>query len=125
MGKKTKLNIPGGVLQKDFYEPAESAQRTVFFFRSLYDAVKQLLRSARLSGRQYTEFQKVYSAGKKRKCGAINRGEMYEISQGYADPDVSPLPVFLSSDATVICKKTGAHPIIGESTNMCSCHMCW
>lgn len=121
MGRKAvKLNIPGGVLQKDFSEPADGAQRMVFFYRSLYDAVKQLLRSARLAGRQYTGFEKVYSAGQKRKLGAINRGEMYEISQGYAGPDVSPLPVFLSSDATVICKKMGAHPIISESTIMCA-----
>ena len=120
MGRKAvKLNIPGGVLQKDFSEPADGAQRMVFFFRSLYDAVKQLLRSARLAGKQHTGFEKVYSAGQKRKFGEINRGEMYEISQGYAGQDVSPLPVFLSSDATVICKKMGAHPIISESTNMC------
>ena len=104
--------------QADFSEPADGAQRMVFFFRSLYDAVKQLLRSARLAGRQYTEFEKVYSVGHKRKYGAINRGEMYEISQGHAGRDVSPLPVFLSSDATVICKKMGAHPIISECANM-------
>jgi hypothetical protein len=124
MGKQAvKLNIPGGVLQKDFSEPADGAQRMIFFYRSLYDAVKQLLRSARLAGRQYTGFERVYSVGQKRKLGAINRGEMYEISQGYAGRDVSPLPVFLSSDATVICKKMGAHPIISESTDMCLQHM--
>ena len=124
MGKKAVLlNIPGGVLlQKDLSEPADGAQRMVFFYRSMYDAVKQLLRSARLAGRQYTGFEKVYSAGQKRKYGAINRGDMYEISPGYAGPDVSPLPMFLSSDATVICKKMGAHPIISESTNMCLLH---
>ena len=115
MGKKAiKLNIPAGVLQKDFSEPADGAQRMVFFYRSLYDAIKQLLRSARFKGRQYTEFEKVYSVGHKRQYGAINRGEMYEICQGYAGRDVSPLPVFLSSDATVICKHMGAHPIICE-----------
>jgi hypothetical protein len=124
MGKQAvKLNMPGGVLQKDFSEPADGAQRMIFFYRSLYDAVKQLLRSARLAGRQYTGFERVYSVGQKRKLGAINRGEMYEISQGYAGRDVSPLPVFLSSDATVICKKMGAHPIISESTDMCLQHM--
>jgi hypothetical protein len=124
MGKHAvKLNMPGGVLQKDFSEPADGAQRMIFFYRSLYDAVKQLLRSARLAGRQYTGFERVYSVGHKRKYGAINRGEMYEISQGYAGRDVSPLPVFLSSDATVICKKMGAHPIISESTDMCLQHM--
>ncbi len=32
-------------------------------------------------------------------------------------------PLFLSSDATVICKKMGAHPIISESTDMCLQHM--
>jgi hypothetical protein len=86
----------------------------VFFYRSLYDAIKQLLRNARFKGRQYTEFEKVYSVGHKRQYGAINRGEMYETCQGLAGRDVSPLPVFLSSDATVICKHMGAHPIISE-----------
>jgi hypothetical protein len=28
---------------------------------------------------------------------------------------VSPVPIFLSSDTTVICKKMGGHPIIRES----------
>jgi hypothetical protein len=126
MGKHAvKLNMPGGVLQKDFSEPADGAQRMIFFYRSLYYAVKQLLRSVRFAGRQHTGFEKVYSdsAGQKRKYGAINRGEMYEINQGYAGPDVSPLPVFLSSDSTVICKKMGAHPIISESTDMCLQHI--
>ena len=115
MGKKAvKLNIPAGVKQKDFSEPADGAQRMVFFYRSLYDAIKQLLRNARFKGKQYTEFEKVYSVGHKRQYGAINRGEMYETCQGLAGRDVSPLPVFLSSDATVICKHMGAHPIISE-----------
>ena len=121
MGKNAvKLNVPGGVLQKDLSEPADGAQRMVFFrvYRSLYDAVKQLLRSARLAGKQHTQFEKVYTVGQKRKYGEINRSEMYETSQSYAGPDVSPVPVFLSSDATVICKKMGAHPIISESTNL-------
>ena len=115
MGNKAvKLNIPAGVQEKDFSEPADGAQQMVFFYRSLYDAIKQLLRNARFKGRQYTEFEKVYSVGHKRQYGAINRGEMYEIAQGRAGRDVSPLPVFISSDATVICKSMGAHPIISE-----------
>ena len=119
MGRNAvKLNVPGGVLQKDLSEPADGTQRMVFFYRSLYDAVKQLLRSARLAGKQHTQFEKVYSVGQKRKYGEINRSDMYETCQGYAGPDVSPVPVFLSSDATVICKTMGAHPIISESTNM-------
>jgi hypothetical protein len=67
---------------------------------------------------QYTEFEKCFSAGqgRKRQYGAINRGEMYEICQGYAGPDVSSLPVFLSSDTTVICKSMAAHPNISEFT---------
>ena len=41
---------------------------------------------------------------------------MYEIAQGYAGADTlaSPMPVFLSSGTTVICKKMAAHPIICE-----------
>jgi hypothetical protein len=123
MGKKAvRLNIPAGVMHKDFTEPADGCQRMVFFFRSMYDAVKELLRSPRFRGRQYTEFEKVYTAGNKRQYGAINRGTMYEIAQGYAGPDVSPIPVFLSSDTTVICKKMGAHPLICEfHTTHCQC----
>ncbi len=123
MGRKAvKFNIPAGVLQKDFSEPADGAQRMVFFYRSLYDAIKQLLRSARFKGRQYTEFERIYSVGHKRQYGAINRGEMYEICQGYVGRDVLPLPVFSCSDATVICKHMGAHPIICESMALsCPC----
>ena len=51
----------------------------------------------RIAGRQYTECEKVHSAGQTRNLnlkpeyGAINRGDMYEIrvSQGK-----HPLPVF-------------------------------
>jgi hypothetical protein len=87
----------------------------VFFYPSFYNAIKQLLCNARFKGWQYTEFEKVYSVGHKRQYGAINRSEMYETCQGHAGRDVSPLPVFLSSDATVICKHMGAYPIISKS----------
>ena len=125
MGKKAvKLHIPAGVMQRDFTEKADGCQRLVFFFRSIYDAIKELLRASRFRNRQYTEFEKCFSdgQGRKRQYGAINRGEMYEICQGYAGADVSPLPVFLSSDTTVICKSMAAHPIISEFTT-CFCHI--
>ena len=116
MGKKAiDLNIPGGVMSRDFTEPADGSQRLVFFFRSLYDAVKQLASNTRFAGKQYTEFEMVHTVGNKRKYGAINRGEMYESAQARAGADTSPMPVFLSSDTTVICKKMGTHPIICES----------
>jgi hypothetical protein len=117
MGQKAfKLNIPAGVMQRDFTEQADGCQRLVFFSRSIYDAIKELLRASRFRNKQYTEFEMCYSAGqaRKRQYGSINRGEMYEICQGYAGPDVSPLPVFLSSDTTVICKSMSTHPIISE-----------
>ncbi len=60
-------------------------------------------------------FELVYIPGNKCKYGAINRGEMYEVAQARAGPDTSQMPIFLSSDTTVICKKMGAHPIICES----------
>ena len=113
MGNKAvKLTVPGGVMSKDFTQPEDGAQRMVFFFQSLYDAIKQLLRNARFAGKQYTGIEKVCSSGMKRNYGAINRGEMYEIAQDYASKDVSPVSWFLKSDTTVICKKMGAHPII-------------
>lgn len=115
MGKKAiDLNIPGGVMNRDFSEKADGSQRMVFFFRSLYDAIKQLANNSRFAGKQYTQFEMVHTADRKRKYGAINRGEMYEIAQGYAGADCSPMPVFLSSDTTVICKHMGAHPVICE-----------
>jgi hypothetical protein len=115
MGTKAiDLNIPGGVMSRDFTEKADGSQRMVFFFRSLYDAIKQLANNSRFAGKQYTQFELVNTADRKRKYGAINRGEMYEIAQGFAGRDTSPMPVFLSSDTTVICKKMGAHPIIRE-----------
>ncbi len=113
------LNIPGGVMSRDFTEKADGKQRMVFFFRSLYDsdAIKRLLRNSRFAGKQYTEFEMSHTAGMKRKYGAINRGEMYEIAQGIAGPHASPVPAFLSSDSTVICKKMGGHPVI------CKCQL--
>ena len=64
MGKKAiDLNIPGGVMSRDFTEPDDGPQRLVFFFRSLYDAIKQLARNTRFKGKQYHEFELLYTAG--------------------------------------------------------------
>jgi hypothetical protein len=51
-GKKgIGLNIPGGVMSRDFSEKADGTQRMVFFYRSLYDAirVKQLASNSRFA----------------------------------------------------------------------------
>ncbi len=70
-GKAVRLNIPAGVMQKDFTEQADGCQRMVFFFRSMYDAVKELPRCPRFRGRQYTEFEKVYTSGQKRRSEMV------------------------------------------------------
>ena len=48
-----------------------------------------------------------------------NTGEVYdrdsELAQLHAGKDVSPVPIILSSDATLLTKKLGGHPIICES----------
>ncbi len=50
MGKKAvDLNIPGGVMSRDFTDKADGSQRMVFFFRSLYDAIKQLASNSRFA----------------------------------------------------------------------------
>ncbi len=68
MGKKAiDLNIPGGVMNRDFSEKADGSQRMVFFFRSLYDAIKQLANNSRFAGKQYTQFEMVHTADRKRK----------------------------------------------------------
>jgi hypothetical protein len=62
MGKKAiDLNIPGGVMSRDFTEKADGSQRLIFFYRSLYDAIKQLAKNSRNAGKQYTEFELVYT----------------------------------------------------------------
>jgi hypothetical protein len=115
MGKKAvDLNIHGEVMSRDLSEKADGSQRIVLFFRSLYDAIKQLANKSRFAGKQYTQFEMVHTADRKRKYGAINRGEMYDIAQGFAGADCPPMPVFLSSDTTVMCKHMGAHPTICE-----------
>jgi hypothetical protein len=82
----------------------------------MYDAIKQLASNTRFAGKQYTEFEMVHTV---RKYGAINQGEMYAMSHTFAGADTSAMPVLLSSDTTVVCKKMGAHPIICES----ACYM--
>jgi hypothetical protein len=72
--KAVNLNIPGGVMSRDFTEKADGSQRMVFFFRSMYDAIKQLASNSRFAGKQYTQFEMVHTADRKRKYGAINRG---------------------------------------------------
>ncbi len=77
MGKTAvKLNIPAGVMQRDFTEKADGCQRLVFFFQSIYDAIKELLLASLLRNKQYTEFEMCYSAGlaRKRQYGSINSG---------------------------------------------------
>ena len=73
--KAVDLNIPGGVYERDFSEKADGLQRMVFYYRSFYDAIKQLLRNTRFAGKQYTEFDMAQTVGLKRKYGAINRGD--------------------------------------------------
>ncbi len=49
MGNKAiDLNIPGGVMSRDFTEKADGSQRLIFFFRSIYDAIKQLASNTQL-----------------------------------------------------------------------------
>jgi hypothetical protein len=110
-------HVPDGLLHEDFTDPSglDGAQRLMFYGRSLYETCKELLRNVRFAGSQYEQAEVMYDGLGKRKLGALNRGEMYESCQSLAGSRVSPVPVFLSSDTTVICKKMGGHPIIGES----------
>ncbi len=65
-------HIPEGVESAIFTETLDGCQRLFFYYRCLYDAIKELLWNARFAGRQY-------------------------------------------SDATLLTKKLGGHPIICES----------
>jgi len=54
--------IPEDVERADFSEKLDGAQTMVFYFRCLYDAIKELLRNARFNGRQYTQAEVVLNA---------------------------------------------------------------
>ena len=112
--KAVEENVPDGCMREDFTEPLDGAQKMIFYFRSMYEACKELLRNARFAGSQYVEADTSMTPMGKRKLGELNRGTMYENCQFRAGAKVSPVPVFLSSDTTVICKKMGGHPIIRE-----------
>jgi len=106
--------IPEDVERADFTEKLDGAQTLVFFFRCLYDAIKELLRNARFSGRQYTQADVVLNAAGHRMYSAFNTGTVYEVAQLRCGPNCSPVPIFLSSDGTVIGKSMAGHPIICE-----------
>ena len=112
--KVVEEHVPDGVFREELTEKLDG-QTLVFFGRSLYESCKELLRNVRFAGSQYVQADVCYDGLGKRKLGALNRGEMYESCQRLAGSRVSPVPVFLSSDTTVVCKKMGGHPIIGGS----------
>jgi hypothetical protein len=82
-----------------------------------------LLQHPRFRARQYTRFRLVQNAQGHRVYGAFNTGEWYRLAQvycngkapGHPEDPVSPVPVFLSSDATYARKNIGVWPIY------CSC----
>ena len=108
-------HIPEDVKSANFTEALDGSQRLIFYYRCLYDAIKELLRNARFAGRQYTRAEIKYNSTGGRAYSAFNTGVVYELAQMHAGKDVSPVPIFLSSDATLLTKKLGGHPIICES----------
>jgi len=106
--------VPEGVQRVDFTEPLDGCQRLIFFFRSLYDAIKELLKNSRFSGRQYTQAEVKFHPNGLRAYNTINSGKVFEAAQITAGPGVSPVLVLLSSDSTLVSKQMGGHPILGE-----------
>jgi hypothetical protein len=110
-----KEYVPEGVQRVDFTEPLDGCQRLIFFFRSLYDAIKELLKNSRFSGRQYTQAEVKFHPNGLRAYNTINSGKVFEAAQITAGPGVSPVLVLLSSDSTLVSKHMGGHPILGAS----------
>ena len=106
--------VPEGVQRVDFTEPLDGCQRLIFFFRSLYDAIKELLKNARFSGRQYTQADVKFHPDGLRAYNTINSGKVFEAAQITAGPGVSPVLLLVSSDSTLVSKSMGGHPILGE-----------
>ena len=106
--------VPDGIQHEDFTEPLDGSQRLVFYFLCLYDAIKELLRNMRFADRQYTQAEVRFTPMGRRVYADINSGKVFEVAQIHAGPGVSPVVVLLSSDATLVSKKTGGHPILSE-----------
>jgi hypothetical protein len=106
--------VPEGVQRADFTEPLDGCQRLIFFFRSLYDAIKELLKNSRFNGRQYTQAEVKFHPNGLRAYNTANSGKVFEAAQITAGPGVSPVLVLLSSDSTLVSKQMGGHPILGE-----------
>ena len=110
--------VPEGVQRVDFTEPLDGCQRLIFFFRSLYDAIKELLKNSRFRGRQYTQAEVKFHPDGLRAYNTINSGKVFEAAQITAGTDVSPVLLLVSSDSTLVSKHMGGHPILGENINL-------
>jgi hypothetical protein len=81
-------HIPEGVKSANFNKTLDGCQRLFFYYRCLYDAIKELLRNARFAGRQYTHAEIKYNSTGGRAYSAFNTGEVYELAQLHAGKDV-------------------------------------
>ena len=109
-----KAYLPSGVQSANFTEKQDGAQKLIFYYRDLYEAAKELLKNPKFAGKQYTEAEININAEGLREFSAFNTGRACEAAQGFCGEGVSPISIFLSSDATLIGKRGGAHPIISE-----------
>jgi hypothetical protein len=107
---RTLSDGPSAPARQHFNEILDGCQRLFFYYRCLYDAIKELLLNARFASRQYTHAEIKYNSTGGRAYSAFNTGEVYELAQLHAGKDVSPVPIFLSSDANLLTKKLGGHP---------------
>jgi hypothetical protein len=111
----TNHYVPDHVQRAEFTEKLDGNQRLIFFYRHLYDAIKQLLRNARFAGHQYTQANVKFNQNGKRVFEGFDTGELYEIAQIHAGEGVSPVPVMVSSDGLLVSKKMGGHPVLCKS----------
>ncbi len=97
-----------------FYREAGWSPKIDFYYRDLYEAAKELLKNPKFPGKQYTEAEIIINSEGLREFGAFNTARAFESAQVYCGEGVSPISIILSSDATLIGKRGGAHPIISE-----------
>jgi hypothetical protein len=116
--KAVKEYLRLGVQSADFTQKLDGPQKVSFYYRDLYDAAKELLKNPKFAGKQHTEAEIRINAQSLGEFSAFNTGKVFEVAQVYHDAGdrVSPIPIFLSSDATLIGKRGSAHPIISEFT---------
>ena len=99
----------------DFHQDLDGPQYLEFASRNLCSVLKDLLANPEFCGQQYTRFHRHVDSNGRRVFGSLDTSDLYRILQERAGQGVSPVPVFMAIDGTVVLKGLHVRPIYGMS----------